>query len=122
MREHAWQHDKYLNHPVMWLREPCFLMVWNIHISCNLSYAMRGIIMRAIVTHGIITLGTGHARDSLEWYTCRHKRAVNIHYIHQQLTYKNVSNSVHNCESCSHMNYQGNGLIAHVIVISQPRV
>ena len=34
--------------------------------------------------------------------------------IHQQLTYKNMSNSVHNCESHSHMNYQGNGLIAHV--------
>ena len=34
--------------------------------------------------------------------------------IHQQLTYKNMSNSFHNCESRSHMNYQGNGLIAHV--------
>ena len=34
--------------------------------------------------------------------------------IHQQLTYKNMSNSVHNCESRSHMNYQGNRLIARV--------
>ena len=34
--------------------------------------------------------------------------------IHQQLTYKNISNSVHNCESRSRMNYQGDGLIAHV--------
>ena len=37
-----------------------------------------------------------------------------IFVIHQQLTYKNMSNSVHKCESRSHMNYQGNGLIAHV--------
>ena len=41
---------------------------------------MREIITRAIVTRGIITRGTGHARDSLEWNTCRHKRAVNIRY------------------------------------------
>ena len=34
--------------------------------------------------------------------------------IHQQLTYKNMSNSVYNCESRSHMNYRGNRLIAHV--------
>ena len=34
--------------------------------------------------------------------------------IHQQLTYKNMSNSVHNCESCSCMNCQGNELIVHV--------
>ena len=40
-----------------------------------------------------------------------------IFVIHQQLTYKNMSNSVHNCESRSHMNYQGNGLIAHVLEI-----
>ena len=34
--------------------------------------------------------------------------------IHQQLTCENMSNSVHNCKSCSRINYQGNGLIAHV--------
>ena len=41
--------------------------------------------------------------------------------IQQQLTYKNLSNSVHNCESHthnafinSHINYQGNELIAHI--------
>ena len=34
--------------------------------------------------------------------------------IHQQLTYKSMSNFVHNCESRSRMNYQGNGLIVHV--------
>ena len=35
--------------------------------------------------------------------------------IHQQLTYaQNMSNLVHNCESCSCMNYQGNGLIEYV--------
>ena len=44
--------------------------------------------------------------------------------IHQQVTYKNLSNSVHNSENYtlnvlinSHINYQGNGLIAHVIKI-----
>ena len=41
--------------------------------------------------------------------------------IHQQLTHKNMLNSVHNCEShtrnafiSSRINYQGNGLIAHI--------
>ena len=34
--------------------------------------------------------------------------------IHQQLTYKNMLNSVHNCESRSCMNYEGNGLKVHV--------
>ena len=34
--------------------------------------------------------------------------------IHQQLTYKNMLNSIYNCESRSCMNYQGNGLIVHV--------
>ena len=34
--------------------------------------------------------------------------------IHQQLTYKNMLNSVHNYESRSHMNYQDNEIIAHV--------
>ena len=44
--------------------------------------------------------------------------------IHQQLTYKNMLNSVHNCESHtrkafinSRINYQGNGLIAHIYEI-----
>ena len=44
--------------------------------------------------------------------------------IHQQVTYKSLSNSVHNSENYtlnalinSHINYQGNGLIAHVIKI-----
>ena len=82
---HAWQHDKYLNNPIMWLHGPCFLVAWNIHISCNLSCAMCGIVMRGIITHGIvmrgtIMRGTGHACDSHEWYMCRHKRAINIRY------------------------------------------
>ena len=44
--------------------------------------------------------------------------------IHQLLTYKNMLNSVHNCESHtrnafinSRINYQGNGLIAHIYEI-----
>ena len=105
MRVHMWQHDKYLNNPITWLHGPHFLVAWNIHVSCNLSCATHG-----IVTCGIITCGTGHARDSHEWNTCRHKCAIN----NQQLTSKNMSNLLHNCESCSCMNYQGNGLIAHV--------
>ena len=46
--------------------------------------------------------------------------------IHQQVTYKSLSNSVHNSENYahnalinSHINYQGNGLIAHVVKIFQ---
>ena len=92
MREHAWQHDKYLNHPITWPRGPCFLVAWNIHVSCNSSCATcgivtRGIITRAVVTREIIKAWNNHAwnrpctaRDSLEWNTCRHKRAVNIRY------------------------------------------
>ena len=34
--------------------------------------------------------------------------------IHQQLTYKNMSNSVHNFKSRSCMNFQGNRLIVRV--------
>ena len=77
---HAWQHDKYLNIPVMWLRGPRFLVVWNIHISCNLSFATRGMVKGGIVMCRTITRGTDHAHDSHEWNTCRHKRAINIHY------------------------------------------
>ena len=87
MHEQAWQHDKYLNHPVTWLRGPRFLVAWNIHVLCNSSCATRGIIMRAVVTRGIIKAWNNHAwnwpctaRDSLEWNTCRHKHAVNIRY------------------------------------------
>ena len=36
--------------------------------------------------------------------------------IYRQLTYKNMLNSVHNCESHFRMNYQGNGLTAHVAI------
>ena len=106
---HTWQHDKYLNNPITWLHEPCFLVAWNIHVSCNSSCATRG-----IVTREIVMCGNSHARDSHKWNTYRHKRAQLTFIIHQQLTYKNMSNSVHNCESRSHKNYQGNGLIAHV--------
>ena len=47
MYGHAWQHDKTLNNPIACLREPRFLVAWNIHVSCNSSCATRG-----IVTHG----------------------------------------------------------------------
>ena len=36
--------------------------------------------MRAVVTRGIITRGTAHARDNFESNMCRHKRAFNIRY------------------------------------------
>ena len=99
-----------LNDPVTWLRGPCFLVAWIIQVPCNSSCATRGIVMHGIIMRGIVTCETGHARDSHEWNTRRHKRAINIHY----LTYKNMSNSVHNCESRSRMNYQRNGIIVHV--------
>ena len=66
---------------------------------------MRGIIMR----------GIGHARHAIALNrTCVGINVQLTFVIHQQLTYKNMLNSVHNCESRSCMNYQGNGLIAHV--------
>ena len=105
MHVHTWQHNKYLNNPVAWLRGPRFLLAWHIHVSCNPPCAMHG-----IVTCGIITHETGHARDSHEWNMCRHKYALTF-VIYQRLTYINMSNSVHNCESHSRMNYQGIGLI-----------
>ena len=63
----------------------------------------------------IITRGTGHARHTIALNGTRVGTNVQLTFIiHQHLTYKNISNSVHNCESCSHMNYQGNELIVHV--------
>ena len=53
MRGHALHHDKSLNIPVTCLREPRFLVAWNICVSCNLLCAMRG-----IVTHEIATRAT----------------------------------------------------------------
>ena len=67
---HASQHDKYLNNHVTWLHGPCFLVAWNIHVSCNSSCATRG----------IITHGNGHACNNHEGNSCRHKHAINIHY------------------------------------------
>ena len=64
---------------------------------------MRGIINVELAMHAIALNGTRVGTN-----------VPLIFVIHQQLTYKNMSNSVHNCESRSHMNYQGNGLIAHV--------
>ena len=75
-----WQHDKYLDNPIMWLCGPRFLVVWNIHISCNSSCATHGIVTCGIMMHGIVTCGTGHTCDSHEWNTCRHRHAINICY------------------------------------------
>ena len=72
MRRHAWHHDKTLNNPVTYLRGPRFLVAWNIHVSCNLSCAMRGIVTREIATRG--------THNSHTWNTCGHKRVVNIRY------------------------------------------
>ena len=90
------------------------------NISCNSSCATCGIVKRAIVTcgiitRGIITCGTGHAQHVIALNGTRVGTNMQLAFvIHQQLTYKKMSNSVHNCESCSCMNYQGNGLITHV--------
>ena len=65
---------------------------------------MHGIVTHGIVTHGIITRGTGHTCDSHEWNTCRLKREINIRYS-SAINLQNMSNSVHNCESHSRMNY-----------------
>ena len=47
------------------------------------TFSWRGIYTSRVI-HPVprvkVTRGTGHARDSLEWNTCRHKRAVNIRY------------------------------------------
>ena len=51
MHVNMWQHDTTLNNPVTFLCGPYFLMAWNIHVLCNLSSAMRGIAMHAIVMH-----------------------------------------------------------------------
>ena len=52
MRGHAWHHDKTLNNPVTCLRGLRFLAAWNKHVSCNLSCATRGIVMRGIAMRG----------------------------------------------------------------------
>ena len=57
--------------PVRWLRGPRFLVAWNIHILCNLSFATCGIVTHGIIMHGIVMRGTitrrtGHARNNHE--------------------------------------------------------
>ena len=41
---------------IMCLYGPCFLMAWNIHISCNLLCATRGIATHRIAMRGVATL------------------------------------------------------------------
>ena len=65
-------------------------VAWNIHILCDLSC---GIItcetgIRIVATHTIAMNGT-HVGTNVQI----------TFVIHQQLTYKNMLNSVHNCES-----------------------
>ena len=43
--------------PVMCWHRPCFLRVWNIHVSCNLPCATHGMAMRRIAIHGKATHG-----------------------------------------------------------------
>ena len=66
--------------PVTYLRGPCSLVAWNLHISCNLSCAMD---IHACMPY-IATRAT-HMGTQVQ-LTCI-------------ITYKNVSNLVHNCES-----------------------
>ena len=44
-------HDKTLNIPNTCLREPRFVVAWNIHASCNLSCTTRGIVTCEIAMH-----------------------------------------------------------------------
>ena len=37
--------------PIMCLRGPCFLVVWNIHVSCNLLCPICGIAMHGVAMH-----------------------------------------------------------------------
>ena len=109
MREHALHHDRTLNNPVTCLCEPRFLVAWNIHVSCNLSCAMRGIVSTRI---GIVAM---RAKAMHETRVGTNMQLTFV--IHEQLTNKNMLNSVHNCESHTRINslinYQGNGLIVH---------
>ena len=57
----------------MCLREPRFLVAWNIHVSCNLSCATDGIAM-----HGTIEWNTdGMAMHAIAMHGIR---PINMHY------------------------------------------
>ena len=112
MHGHALHHDKSVNIPVMCLREPRFLVAWNIHVSCNSLCATRGMVTREIATR------------AKAMYETRVGTNVQLTFvIDQGLTYKNMLNSVHKCESHTHnafinsrINYQGIGLITHIYI------
>ena len=72
-------------------------MAWNIHVLCNLLCATYGIVM-----HGIVTLWNMHimATHAIAMNGTHVSTNMQITFvIYQQLTYKNKSNSVHNCEA-----------------------
>ena len=111
-------HDKSLNIPVTCLREPRFLVVWNIHVSCNSSCATRGMVTREIATRATRIVAT-RAKAMHETRVGTNMQLTFV--IHQRLTYKNMLNPVHKCESHTRnafinscINYQGIGLIAHI--------
>ena len=94
-------------------------MAWNIHASCYLSCATRDYSTCVYSTCDYYM----HSQtcNSHEWNMYRHKHAINIHYSPASNLQKLV-NSVHNSENYtrnvlinSRINYQGNGLILHVI-------
>ena len=58
MHIHAWCHDKSTMHPCYVLRELRFIMVWNIHVLCNLPYTMHGIVRHGVAMYVTVTQGT----------------------------------------------------------------
>ena len=103
MREHALHHDKTLNNTVTCLREPRFLVAWNIYVLCNLSCGTCGIDTCEIATHATrIYVVATRAKAMHETRVGTNVQLTFV--IHQQLTYKNMLNSVHNCESHTRIN------------------
>ena len=78
--------------------------------------------MHIVAMHTIAIHGTRVGTNVQLTFVIRVGTNVQLTFaIHEQLTYKSMLNSVHNCESHtrnalinSHINYQGNGLIMHI--------
>ena len=99
------------------MREPRFLMAWNIQVSCNLLCTTRGIVTREIATRATHIVATC-AKAMHEIRVGTNVQLANIRYS-PAINLQNMLNSVHNCESHtrnvfinSRINYHG--LIAHI--------
>ena len=97
------------------------ILSWRVTYTSHVIYCVPRVeITREIATRGtrIIIVAT-HTKDMHETRVGTNVQLTFV--IHQQLTYKNMLNSVHNCESHTHnafinsrINYEGNGLIVHI--------